>query len=57
MLAREHEPDLILLDLSPPDLAGLAVLDRLKADVATRAIPVIVVSAQSIEEMPGSSEG
>jgi CheY-like chemotaxis protein len=52
-LAREHEPDLILLDLSPPDLGGLAVLDRLKEDVATRAIPVIVISARSIEEMPG----
>ena len=56
-LAKEHEPDLILLDVSPPDLAGLAVLDRLKEDVATSAIPVIVVSAQSIEDMPGRQRG
>ena len=56
-LAGEHQPDLILLDLSPPDLRGLAVLDRLKADAATRAIPVIVVSAQSIDEVPTLQRG
>ena len=56
-LAGEHHPDLILLDLSPPELRGLAVLDRLKADEATQAIPVIVVSAQSIDEVPGLQRG
>ena len=33
------------------------MLDRLKADAATRAIPVIVVSARSIEEVPGLQRG
>ena len=46
-LAREHSPDLILLDLHLPDLPGWKVLARLKADEATRAIPVIVISADA----------
>jgi two-component system, cell cycle response regulator DivK len=50
-LATEHEADLILLDLHLPDVAGPIVLRRLKEDVATRAIPVIVVAAQNIEDM------
>ena len=56
-LARELEADLILLDMSLPDLAGLLTLDRLKVDAATRTIPVIVMSSQSIEEMPGLERG
>ena len=46
-LAREHVPDVILLDLHLPDIAGEEVLRRLRADVRTRAIPVIVVSADA----------
>lgn len=38
-------PDLILLDITMPELDGFAVLARLKADPATRDIPVIFVSA------------
>ncbi len=37
--------DLVLLDVLMPDLDGLAVLERLKADPATRDIPVIKISA------------
>jgi PAS domain S-box-containing protein len=44
-LAREHQPDLILLDLHLPDMPGDEVLRRLKEDERTRDIPVIVVSA------------
>jgi signal transduction histidine kinase/CheY-like chemotaxis protein len=44
-LARAHQPDLILLDLHLPDIAGAAVLELLQADPATRAIPVLVLSA------------
>ena len=46
-LAREHHPDLILLDLHLPDLMGDKVLARLKADPATRAIPVVILSADA----------
>lgn len=46
-LAREHHPDLILLDLHLPDLSGEEVLKRLKANPATSAIPVIILSADA----------
>jgi CheY-like chemotaxis protein len=46
-LARKHEPDLILLDLHLPDLPGWQVLGQLKADQATRDIPVVVISADA----------
>ncbi|MGH7507532.1 MAG: ATP-binding protein [Longimicrobiales bacterium] len=47
-LAWEHEPDVILLDLHLPDLAGADVLARLRADERTRATPVIVISADAM---------
>ena len=46
-LARQHRPDLILLDLHLPDLPGWQVLAQLKADHLTREIPVVVVSADA----------
>ena len=48
-LAREHRPDLILLDQHLPDLTGTEVLHRLKADPELRAIPVVIVSADATE--------
>jgi CheY-like chemotaxis protein len=44
-LAREHHPDLVLLDLHLPDQSGAEVLKRLRADTETADIPVVVVSA------------
>ncbi|HMA37696.1 MAG TPA: CHASE3 domain-containing protein [Chloroflexia bacterium] len=46
-LAREHQPDLILLDLHLPDLSGEEVLARLQADARTASIPVVVLSADA----------
>ncbi len=46
-LAREHVPDMILLDLSLPDMTGNGVLDRLGEDPATAGIPVVVVGAEA----------
>jgi DNA-binding response OmpR family regulator len=43
-VARAEAPDLILLDLIMPKLQGFEVLRALKADGATAAIPVIVLS-------------
>jgi PAS domain S-box-containing protein len=46
-LARDHQPDLILLDLDLPDVPGEEVLARLRSDPRTAAIPVVVVSANT----------
>jgi PAS domain S-box-containing protein len=46
-LAREHQPDLVLLDLHLPDLHGSEVLRRLRADPRTAGIPVVVISADA----------
>ena len=46
-LARQHLPDLILLDLHLPDLPGWEVLAQLQANEATRHIPVVVISADA----------
>ena len=48
-LAREHRPDLILLDLHLPDLSGEEVLTRLRRLDETREIPVIVVTADATD--------
>lgn len=47
--AREAEPDLLILDWMLPRLSGIEVCRQLKADKATRAIPVIMLSARSEE--------
>jgi signal transduction histidine kinase/CHASE3 domain sensor protein/ActR/RegA family two-component response regulator len=48
-LALAQLPDLILLDLHLPDLPGTEVLARLKSNPNTRAIPVIILSAEASE--------
>ena len=49
-LAREEQPDLILMDLSIPVVDGWAATRVLKGDATTRAIPVIALSAHALEE-------
>lgn len=44
-LARTARPDLVLLDVELPDMDGIAVCEALKADPATRQIPVVMVTA------------
>ncbi|HAH09817.1 MAG TPA: two-component system response regulator [Alphaproteobacteria bacterium] len=44
-LAREHRPDLILMDIQLPEVSGLEVTKWLKEDDTLRAIPVIAVTA------------
>ena len=46
-LAREHHPDLILLDVHLPDIPGDEILRRLKAEPPIAGIPVIVISADA----------
>ncbi len=49
-LAAEYRPDLILLDLNLPDIPGEELLRRLKADPATSATPVVIISAEAASE-------
>jgi len=44
---RNHAPDVILMDAMMPDLDGFQVVRRLKADDATRLIPVVMVTSLS----------
>ncbi len=46
-MARQHRPDVVLLDLHLPDMDGDEVLRRLKADPKTRDIPVVILSADA----------
>ena len=48
-LAREHRPDLIILDLHLPDLNGDEVIHRLRNDPRTAEIPVLMYSADATE--------
>lgn len=47
LAVREQQPDLILLDLMMPEMDGWEVYNTLRADPATREIPVIVVTARA----------
>ena len=49
-LARAKNPDLILLDIHLPDMSGFDVMRALRADAATRDIPVIALSANATTE-------
>lgn len=53
--ARRHGPGLILLDVRMPDLDGLDVCCRLKADPLTESIPVIFVT--SLDEISDEASG
>jgi signal transduction histidine kinase/ActR/RegA family two-component response regulator len=48
-LAHHHQPDLVLLDLHLPGIAGEEVLRRLRAHPRTERIPVVVVSADATD--------
>jgi phosphate regulon transcriptional regulator PhoB len=48
-LARREPPDLVILDLLLPGMDGLEVCRRLRAEPATRALPIIMVTAKGEE--------
>src|ERR1043165_5604603 len=52
-LARSRRPDLILMDISVPELDGWEATTLLKSDPATHPIPVIAVTAHAL---PGDEE-
>ena len=49
-LARERHPDLILMDFHLPGMNGIEALGQLRADAATKNIPVIAVTASAMTE-------
>jgi signal transduction histidine kinase/CheY-like chemotaxis protein/ligand-binding sensor domain-containing protein len=48
--AEKHHPDVILMDMRMPEMDGYTATQRLKADPALKAIPVIAVTASSFRE-------
>ena len=48
-LAREHQPDLIFLDVAMPGLSGLDVCRALRKEPATAEIPVVMLTARAQE--------
>ena len=49
-LARDEQPDLILMDIRLPDINGLEVTRLLKQDNRTKAIPIVAVTALASPE-------
>jgi putative two-component system response regulator len=58
-LARDEQPNLILLDVMMPDMSGHEACRRLKADPVTASIPIIFVTAltDAIDEVTGFEAG
>ena len=48
MWPRRGIPHLILLDLMMPDVTGFDVVEALRADPATRSIPIMVLTAKDL---------
>jgi len=49
-MARDEQPKLILLDMMLPDISGIEVCRRLRADPTTQHIPVVIITASSDRE-------
>jgi two-component system, cell cycle response regulator DivK len=49
-LARENQPELVLMDIQLPDITGITALAQLRADSLTARIPVVAVSASAMPD-------
>ena len=47
-LAKQHQPDLIVMDVMMPEISGLTVLQQIRAIAGLEALPVIVVSSNAL---------
>jgi two-component system OmpR family response regulator len=52
---RDWQPDMILLDLRMPGWDGLTILDKLAADQQSHRVPVVVLSAMSLDQRTQAS--
>jgi two-component system phosphate regulon response regulator PhoB len=59
LLAAQHQPDLVILDLMLPDIQGTEVCRRLKMNPSTQHIPVLILSAlgEEIDRVVGFELG
>lgn len=56
-LHRQHDYDLILLDLQMPGLDGFGVMEALRADTGNACLPVIVLTAQPVHKLRALQAG
>lgn len=56
MFATRSPPDAVVLDINMPGGTGLTALERLRASMKTRYVPVLVVSATQDPAVPGQAE-
>lgn len=56
-MAQEQVPDVILMDLTLPDIDGIEVTRRIKADPKTRHIAVIALTGHGSEEFSERAKG
>jgi response regulator RpfG family c-di-GMP phosphodiesterase len=54
-MARDHRPDIVLLDVMLPDIDGYEVCRRMKGDTSTADIPVLILSSRN--ELKDKLEG
>jgi DNA-binding response OmpR family regulator len=59
VLISRQVPDLILLDISLPGISGFDLLEQLRADEATRSLPVVMLTAhgREVEKEKGMALG
>lgn len=48
-LARDHRPDLIIMDIQLPEESGLDITRRIRNDADIRAIPIVAVTALAVD--------
>lgn len=51
VLAREHKPDVIVLDVKMPDMDGWSVLSKLKSEASLANIPVVMLTMSDNQEL------
>jgi two-component system cell cycle response regulator DivK len=49
-LAQTQKPDIILMDIQLPDISGMDLIERIKADELLKKIPIIAVTAFAMQE-------